>query len=77
VINFYNLKIGDQAPTTGRIIESIIIQTSDYIICLDDTGMIDWATNEDYGEWPKNSGKILNKVSLLEHKTGNLFKGEE
>ena len=74
--DFSTLKPGDSSPTGNNKIKTVVVQTDMYIVCINDDNVIDWATNEDYGDWDKDGGKVLNKVSLLENLTVRIFDNE-
>ncbi len=72
--DFSHLKPGDLSPTGDYKIKGIIVQSEEFIVCINENNMIDWETSENYGDWDENGGKVLNKVSLLENLTERIFR---
>jgi hypothetical protein len=63
---FETLKEGDVDPALGKTIKILILQDAHFIVYLDEDLFVEWCVSSDYGEWPREAGVTMNRVSYLE-----------
>lgn len=72
-IDFSVFKIGETFPITNNKILMIISSNQNYIVFIDDQNIINYDYNTGIIKLPEDSGKIFNKIALLEIKSRYLL----
>jgi hypothetical protein len=60
-----DLREGEIDPEFNRPVETLIMQARSFVVYLDDRHDVMWNTSEDYGDFPPDFGKVINRVSVL------------
>ncbi len=57
---------GDTEPSLNKVIRNLVVRDTNFIVYIDQDGMVEWSCNDAYGNLCDGADDVLNRVSQLE-----------